>query len=61
MATIDPKIAESAYAQLQKEIKDLTYRDGKKHVSKACLVCDRLLEWNNNGILQITRLAALSS
>ena len=57
---IDSKIAESAYARFQKELKDLTYRDGEKHVSKACLVCDRLLEWNDNGILQTSRLAALS-
>jgi hypothetical protein len=50
-----------AYLGFQEGLKHLTYEEGQKHVSKACVVCDQMLEWNDNGLIRASRLRALSS
>ena len=57
---IDSKVADDAYAGFQLGLRDLTYEEGDKYVSKACLVCDRLLEWNDSDAITLSRLEALS-
>jgi hypothetical protein len=58
---IDSKIADEAYSRFELGLKHLTYDKGEKHLSKACLVCDRLLEWNDDDLISSSRLEALSS
>lgn len=46
-------------AAFQKDLHDLTYQVGSLHTSKACLICDRLLEWKDKGFISKTRLKSL--
>jgi hypothetical protein len=47
MVTIDAETARSAIINFKCDLKNLTYKDGNKHKSKACLICNHLLEWND--------------
>jgi hypothetical protein len=58
---INEQVAEEAYSAFQSGLKNLTYNEEDKHISKACLICDRLLEWNDNDIITLSRLESLSS
>jgi hypothetical protein len=46
-------------AAFQKDLHDLTYQVGSLHTAKACLICDRLLEWKDKGYISKKRLKAL--
>jgi hypothetical protein len=59
MVTIDVETARLAIATFKRDLKNLTHKDGNKHKSKACLICDRLLEWNDTGIITVVRLKKL--
>ena len=61
MVSLDPKAADEAYLKFQNGLDNLTYERGTKHTSKACLICDRLLEWNDTGVILTTRLKSLQS
>jgi hypothetical protein len=58
---IDSKIADNAYSGFELGLKHLTYDEGEKHLSKACMMCDRLLEWNDVALISSSRLEAVSS
>jgi hypothetical protein len=58
---INSKIADKAYSGFKLGLKHLTYDEGEKHLSKACLVYDPLLEWNDVALIISSRLEALSS
>jgi hypothetical protein len=59
MVTIDAETARSAIINFKCDLKNLTYKDGNKHKSKACLICNHLLEWNDTGIIPLVRLKKL--
>ena len=59
MVTLDPEIRQQAFTNFQAGLKRLTYKSETKHTCKACLVCDRLLEWNDDGIIPRSRLKSL--
>ena len=59
MESINPDVAEQCYANFQAGLKALTYKADEKNFSKACLVCDRLLEWDDTEIIPLKRLQAL--
>jgi hypothetical protein len=58
---INSKIADKAYSGFKLGLKNLTYDEGEKHLSKACSVCDWLLEWNDVALISSSRLEAVSS
>jgi hypothetical protein len=47
MVLLDPMAVDEAYMKFQNELNDLTYKRGRIHMSKACLICNALLEWND--------------
>jgi hypothetical protein len=49
----------AAYGAFLKGLKSLISSKNGYHQVKACLVCDHLLEWNNNGYIPKMRLKAL--
>jgi hypothetical protein len=53
MVKIDSQMARNAIVNFRQDLAQLTSTDGNIHKSKACLICDRLLEWNNMGIIPI--------
>ena len=59
MVTFDVRAAEQACANFQGGLRDLTCRSKDKDTSKACLICDKLLEWNDTGTIHTTRLKSL--
>jgi hypothetical protein len=61
MVRLDPIVVDEAYMKFQNGLNDLTYERGTKHRSKACLICDARLEWNDTGVIQTTRLKSLQS
>ena len=61
MVRFNPEAVDDAYSKFQNGLRDLTYERGMKHISKACLICDRLLEWNDTGVIMTKRLKSLQS
>jgi hypothetical protein len=61
MVLLDPIAVDEAYTKFQNGLNDLTYKHGMKHISKACLICDELLEWNDTRVIRTTRLKSLQS
>jgi len=61
MAILDPIVVDEAYSNFQAELKNLVHQRGTKFTSKACLICNRLLEWNDTDIVKVTRLKNLRS
>jgi hypothetical protein len=61
MVLLDPVAVDEAFMKFQNGLNDLTYQCGTKHISKACFICDELLEWNDTGVIQTTRLKSLQS
>ena len=59
MATINTQMAQDATTFFKQDLEQLTSQEGDAHKSKACVICDRLLEWNETGIIPIARLYAL--
>jgi len=59
MVTINSDAAEQCYANFQVGLKALTYKADNKNFSKACLVCDCLLKWNDTKIIPLKQLHAL--
>jgi hypothetical protein len=61
MVLLDPIAVDEAYMKFQNGLNDLTYERGTMHISKACLICNELLEWNDTGVIRTTRLKSLQS
>ena len=61
MVLLDPITVDEAYTKFQNGLNDLTYERGTIHMSKACLICDALLEWNDTKVIRTTRLKSLQS
>jgi hypothetical protein len=61
MVLLDPIAVDEAYMKFQNGLNDLTYEHGTMQISKACLICDELLKWNDMGVIQTTRLKSLQS
>jgi hypothetical protein len=61
MVLFDPITVDKAYTKFQNGLNDLTYERGTMHMSKACLICDELLEWNDTKVIRTTRLKSLQS
>ena len=59
MATINTQMAQDATTFFKRDLEQLTLQEGDAHKSKACVICDHLLEWNKMGIIPIARLYAL--
>ena len=59
MVTISFNIAEAALDGFKRGLRGLTAKEGDQHKSKACLFCDRLLEWTDTDIIPLQRLAKL--
>jgi hypothetical protein len=56
MVLLDPIVVDEVYTKFQNGLNDLTYECGTMHISKACLICDESLEWNDTGVIQTTHL-----
>jgi hypothetical protein len=61
MAILDPIVVEEACSTFRAELKNLVHQRGTQFTSKSCLICDRLLEWNDTDIVKVTRLKNLRS
>jgi hypothetical protein len=61
MAILDPIVVDEAYSNFQAGLKNLVHQGGAKFTSKACLICDRLLEWNDTDLIKVTRLKSIRS
>jgi hypothetical protein len=56
---MDSVDAVDAPLRFESALRNLTYERGDKLTSKACLICDRLLEWNDTDFIKSTRLKTL--
>ena len=61
MVLVTPEAATLACDTFANGLKHLVESNGLHHSSKACLVCDRLLEWNDVGFITKTRLKSLKT
>jgi hypothetical protein len=59
MVIVSSTSIEAACAAFSDGLKNLVSSEGTNHASKACLICDCLLEWNDNGFLTKARLKNL--
>ena len=59
MADLNPDRIKQLFDDFKHHLKNLTYKIKDENISKACLVCDRLLEWNDTGIITTVRLKKL--
>ena len=59
MATINTQMARDATIFFKWDLEQLTLQEGDAHKSKACVICDHLLEWNEMGIIPIAQLYKL--
>jgi hypothetical protein len=59
MVNIDSTTARQGFNKFTSDLQNLTGKVGNEHTSKACLVCDRLLEWNETEIISLSRLRKL--
>jgi hypothetical protein len=59
MAILDPNVVDEAYWNFQAKLRNLVHQRGTKFTSKACLICDPLLEWNDMDVVKVTRLKKL--
>jgi len=56
MVNINSTTAKQGFNKFSCDLQNLTSRVGNEHKSKACLVCDRLLEWNDTETISLARL-----
>jgi hypothetical protein len=61
MVLLDPIVVDEAYTKSQNRLNDLTFESGMKHISKAYLICNEFLEWNDTGVIQTKCLKSLQS
>jgi hypothetical protein len=61
MVLLDPIVVDEANMKFQNGLNNLTYECGMMHISKACLIYDELLEWNDTRVIRTTRLKSLQS
>ena len=63
MELVTDATTEAAYTAFSNGLRNLisSSTDGCMYSSKACLICDHLLEWNDDGCLPKTRLKALQT
>ena len=61
MVLVSPAVIEASCTAFSNGLKNLvnTEADGVSYSTKKCLICDHLLEWNDDGYLTKTRLHAL--
>ena len=59
MVNINSTTAKQGFNKFSCDLQNLTSRVGNEHKSKACLVCDRLLEWNDTETISLSRLRKL--
>jgi hypothetical protein len=59
MDLISLATVEEACNAFSNGLKNLVITDSGNHASKACLICDHLLEWNDDGYLSKARLKSL--
>jgi hypothetical protein len=59
MVIVSSASVEAACTAFSAGLKNLVSSEGTNHASKACLICDCLLEWNDDGFLTKARLKHL--
>jgi hypothetical protein len=60
MEDVNPDVIKQVFEDFKHDLKNLTYqRTEDENISKACLVCDCLLEWNDTNIIPTLRLKKL--
>ena len=60
MVIVSSAAVEAACAAFQNGLANLVDRNDGNHAIKACLICDCLLEWNDNCYLTKSRLKKLN-
>ena len=61
MVLVTPEVAKTACNSFALGLKHLVGRTGTDHVTRACLTCDRLLEWDDDAFISKSRLKSLQS
>ena len=59
MVVVSSTSVEAACNAFSNGLKNVVTSEGSDHASKACLICDCLLEWNDDGFLTKARLKSL--
>ena len=59
MVVVSSTSVDAACKAFSTGLKNLVTTEGSDHASKACLICDCLLEWNDDGFLTKARLKRL--
>ena len=59
MVVVSSTSVDAACNAFSNGLKNLVTTEGSDHASKACLICDCLLEWNDDGFLTKARLKSL--
>ena len=56
---MNPDVIKQVFEDFKHDLTNLTYQTKDENISKACLVCDCLLEWNDTEIILTLRLKQL--
>jgi hypothetical protein len=61
MVLVTPAAAAFACESFAGGLKNLVNSNGSNHATKACVICDRSLEWNDNGFITMSWMESLQT